>query len=432
MTLSSSLKGVCVAVLLAPLATGALANGKDPLPRVDPATVGLSVERLARIAPVFKAEVDKGRIPGVVVAIARRGKLAYFESVGAIDPATKAPMTTDALFSLASMTKPMVSVGIMMLHEEGKLFLNDPVGMYLPQLKDMKVADVTTDANGKVTIGTKTAKRQPTIQDLLRHTSGITYGGRGTTPVHKLWPAGSGVAVTQFTGPEFLEKIGSLPLLHEPGTVWDYSLSVDVLGLVIEAIEKKPLSAFLAERIWQPLGMTDTSFAVPDDKKARYARAFPNDPLSGKPQSILHASGKPIKFDCGGACAVGTAGDYIRFAQMLLNGGVLDGKRILGSKTVAYMTSNHLGPEIANNVALTDQSRQGYAFGLGFAVRLTPGIAGVSGTEGDYNWGGAYGTFFWNDPKEQLTAVFMSAGPGPIRTYYRKLVNTLVLQALVE
>jgi CubicO group peptidase (beta-lactamase class C family) len=432
MALSKVMRGLCAATMLAPLSGAALANGKDPLPRADPASVGLSAERLARIVPAFKAEIEKGRIPGVVIAVARRGKLAYFEAIGSIDPATKAPMTTDAVFSLASMTKPMVSVGIMMLHEEGKLFLNDPVGMYLPQLKDLKVADVTTDANGKVTIGTKTAKRQPTIQDLLRHTSGLTYGARGNTPVHKLWPGGSGTAVTQFTGPEFLDKIASLPLLHEPGTVWDYSLSTDVLGLVIEAISGKPLSAFLAERIWQPLGMIDTAFAVPDDKKGRYARAFPNDPQSGKPQSVLHAGGKPIKFDCGGACAVATAGDYIRFSQMLLNGGVLDGKRILGKKTVDYMTSNHLGPEIANNVALTDASRQGYGFGLGFAVRLTPGIAGVSGTEGDYNWGGAYGTIFWNDPKEQLTVVFMSAGPGPIRTYYRKLVNTLVLQALVE
>lgn len=433
MLLSKCMKGLCAAVMMAPLTTAAVANGKDPLPRVDPASVGMSAERLARIVPAFKAEIEKGRIPGVVLAVARRGKLAYFEAIGAIDPATKAPMTTDALFSLASMTKPMVSVGIMILHEEGKLFLNDPVGMYLPQLKDMMVADVTTDANGKVTIGTKTAKRQPTIQDLLRHTSGLTYGARGNTPVHKLWPRGSGVAVTEFTGPEFLETVGKLPLLHEPGTVWDYSLSTDVLGLVIEAVSGKPLSAFLSERIWQPLGMVDTAFAVPDDKKARHARAFPNDPLSGKPQSVMHAPGsKPIKFECGGACAVATAGDYIRFSQMLLNGGVLDGKRILGSKTVAYMTSNHLGPEIANNVARTDASREGYGFGLGFAVRLTPGIAGVSGSEGDYNWGGAYGTFFWNDPKEQLTVVFMSQGPGPIRTFYRKFVNALVLQALVE
>lgn len=432
MTRSISMKGICAVALMVPLAMEADANGKDPLPRVDPASVGLSPERLARIAPAFKSEIEKGRIPGVVLAVARRGKLAYFEAIGAIDPATKAPMTTDALFSIASMTKPMVSVGIMVLAEEGKIFLNDPVGKYLPQLKDMKVALVKKDTDGKETVESVPAKRQPSIQDLLRHTSGVTYGGRGTTAVHKLWPRGSAVAATQFTGPEFLETIGRLPLLHEPGTVWDYSLSVDVLGMVIEAVSGQPLSAFLAERLWQPLGMVDTSFAVPDDKKVRYARAFPNDPLSGKPQSVLHAGAKPIKFECGGGCGVSTAGDYIRFSQMLLNGGVLDGKRILGKKTVAYMTSNHLGPGIENNVAKTDPSRDGYGFGLGFAVRLTPGIAGVSGSEGDYNWGGAYGTFFWNDPREELTVVFMSQGPGPIRTYYRKFVNALVLQAIVE
>lgn len=426
------MKGLCALALMMPLAMEAQADGKDPLPRADPASVGLSPERLARIAPVFKSEIEKGRIPGVVLAVARRGKLAYFEAIGAIDPATKAPMTTAALFSIASMTKPMVSVGIMMLAEEGKLFLNDPVGQYLPQLKDMKVALVKKDAEGKEVVESVPAKRQPTIQDLLRHTSGVTYGGRGNTAVHKMWPRGSAVAATQFTGPEFLETIGKLPLLHEPGTVWDYSLSVDILGQVIEAISGKPLSAFLAERIWQPLGMVDTSFAVPEDKKARYARAFPNDPITGKPQTVLHAGAKPVKFECGGGCGVSTASDYIRFSQMLLNGGVLDGKRLLGKKTVAYMTSNHLGPGIENNVAKTDPSREGYGFGLGFAVRLTPGIAGVSGSEGDYNWGGAYGTFFWNDPKEELTVVFMSQGPGPIRTYYRKLVNALVLQAIVE
>jgi len=432
MTRSISMKGLCALALMMPLAMEAQADGKDPLPRADPASVGLSPERLARIAPVFKGEIEKGRIPGVVLAVARRGKLAYFEAIGAIDPATKAPMTTDALFSIASMTKPMVSVGIMMLAEEGKLFLNDPVGQYLPQLKVMKVALVKKDAEGKEVVESVPAKRQPTIQDLLRHTSGVTYGGRGNTAVHKMWPRGSAVAATQFTGPEFLETIGKLPLLHEPGTVWDYSLSVDILGQVIEAISGKPLSAFLAERIWQPLGMVDTSFAVPEDKKARYARAFPNDPITGKPQTVLHAGAKPVKFECGGGCGVSTASDYIRFSQMLLNGGVLDGKRLLGKKTVAYMTSNHLGPGIENNVAKTDPSREGYGFGLGFAVRLTPGIAGVSGSEGDYNWGGAYGTFFWNDPKEELTVVFMSQGPGPIRTYYRKLVNALVLQAIVE
>lgn len=433
MPASIAMKGLCAAALMMPLAAAAHANGKDPLPRVDPASVGLSPERLQRIGAALKSEIEKGRLPGAVVAIARRGKLAYFESFGALDPATKAPMPHDAIFSIASMTKPIVSVGIMMLHEEGKLALADPVGKYLPQMANMQVADVKTDASGAVTVGSKPAKRQPSVQDLLRHTSGITYGARGNTPVHKLWPGGSASAATTYTGAEFLEKIGTLPLLYDPGTVWDYSLSIDVLGLIIEAVSGQPLAAFLSERIFQPLGMVDTAFAVPDNKKVRYAGAFENDPVTGKPQSVLHArTGKPLKFDCGGGCLASTASDYIRFSQMLLNGGELEGKRLLGKHTVAYMTANHLGPEIKNNVAGLDASRLGYGFGLGFAVRSEDGISGISGSKGDYNWGGAYGTYFWNDPKEQLTVVYMAHTPGPIRTEYRRLMHALALQAIVE
>lgn len=433
MTRSKSMKALCAVALTVPLAMEAQANGKDPLPRVDPLSVGLAPERLARIGTALKAEIDKGRLPGAVVAIARRGKLAYFESFGALDPTTKTAMPTDAIFSIASMTKPMVSVGIMMLHEEGKLALADPIGKYLPQMAKMEVADVVTEPSGTVTVRGKPAKRQPTVQDLLRHTSGITYGARGNTPVHKLWPGGSASAATTYTSAEFLDKIGTLPLLYEPGTVWDYSLSIDVLGLIIEAVSGQPLAAFLSERLWQPLGMVDTAFSVPDDKKERYAGAFANDPVTGKPQSVLHArTGKPLKFDCGGGCLASTASDYIRFSQMLLNGGELDGKRLLGKHTVAYMTSNHLGPEIQNNVAALDASRLGYGFGLGFAVRGQDGIAGVAGSKGDYNWGGAYGTYFWNDPKEQLTVVYMAHTPGPIRTEYRRLMHALALQAIVD
>ena len=433
MTLATSMKGLCAAVMMVPLAMEAHANGKDPLPRVDPATVGLSAERLARIGTALKSEIEKGRLPGAVVAIARRGKLVYFESFGALDPATKAPMPHDAMFSIASMTKPIVSVGIMMLHEEGKLSIADPVGKYLPQMANMQVADVKTDASGAATVESKPAKRQPSIQDLLRHTSGITYGARGNTPVHKLWPGGSVSAATTYTSAEFLEKIGKLPLLYEPGTVWDYSLSIDVLGLIIEAVSGQPLAAFLSERIFNPLGMVDTAFAVPDSKIGRYAGAFANDPITRKPQVVLHArTSKPIKFDCGGGCLASTASDYIRFSQMLLNGGELEGKRLLGKHTVAYMTANHLGPEIKNNVAGLDASRLGYGFGLGFAVRAEDGIAGIAGSAGDYNWGGAYGTYFWNDPKEQLTVVYMAHTPGPIRTEYRRLMHALALQAIVE
>jgi CubicO group peptidase (beta-lactamase class C family) len=402
----------------------------DPFPQSPPEKVGLSGERLQRIASVLKSEVDNGRVPGAVVAIARKGQLAYFETVGFLDAERKVPMPRDAIFSLASMSKPMASIAIMMLIEEGKLFLSDPVGKYLPELADMKVGVIKADPQGKEIVETEPAKRQPTIQDLLRHTSGITYGGRGETPVHRLWPAGSAVAAVQFTGPELVARIGTLPLLYQPGTTWDYGLSTDVLGLVVEKITGQSLGAFLQERLWKSLDMVDTSFAIPADKMNRYARAFANDPLTNKPQSVLHA-GKPAKFDCGGACAASTAMDYLRFAQMLANGGILDGKRIVSRAMLEMMTSDQLGPEVrarTTNPSLVD----GHTFGLGFAVRLETGISPLAGSKGDYTWAGAYGTYFWVDPKEELVAVFMSAAPGEIRLYYRALMRNLVLQAIAD
>jgi CubicO group peptidase (beta-lactamase class C family) len=406
------------------------AQAQEPLPTAAPESVGLSPQRLARMNRVFKEEVDKGRLPGAVIAIARKGKLAYFQSLGFRDKAANAPMKTDAIFSIASMTKPMVSVAIMQLWEEGKIRLNDPIGKYLPQLADRKVGMIKAGADGKPTVDIVAANRQPTVQDLLRHTSGIPYGGRGDTAIHKMWPASSSSSAVDYTGKEFLDKIGALPLASQPGTKWEYSFSVDVLGLIVEAVSGKTLGAYLDDRIWKPLGMVDTSFTVPTGKQGRYARAFEKDPLSGQPQSVLHAAGKPLKFECGGGCAVSTAADYIRFGQMLANGGTLDGKRILGRKTIEFMTADHLGPEVENNVSVTEPSRKGYGFGLGFAVRRQTGISAVAGSPGDYNWAGAFGTFFWVDPKEQLVAVYMSQAPGPIRQEHRALFTDMVLQAL--
>ena len=403
----------------------------DPLPVSAAEKVGLSPQGLQRLTATLKAEVDKGRMPGAVIAIARKGQLAYFETVGYVDAASKAPMPRDAIFSIASMTKPMVSVAIMMLHDEGKLFLSDPVGKYLPKLANMQVGVVKTDAAGKATVETVPATRQPTIQDLLRHTAGFLYGARGDTPVHKLWPASSSSSAVTYTGPEFIEALSKAPLAYQPGTVWDYSLSIDVLGLIVEAISGKPLGAFLDERIWKPLGMVDTSFTVPDAKKGRYALAFPNDPVTNKPQSVLHASGKPLKFECGGGCLVSTAMDYLRFAQMLANGGSLDGKRLLSRKTLEMMTSDQLGPEVRARTT-SPVLNEGYSFGLGFAVRSQTGIAAYAGSAGDYTWGGAFGTYFWVDPKEQLAVVYMAATPGDIRTYYRTLVRNLVLQSIAD
>jgi CubicO group peptidase (beta-lactamase class C family) len=404
----------------------------DQLTVIAPEKVGLSEERLQRLTAALQAEVDAGQMPGAVVAIARKGQAAYLHTFGWIDPVRKTPMALDSIFSIASMTKPMVSVAIMMLHEEGKLQLSDPIGKYLPQLAKMELGSVKTDPAGKATVERAPPKRQPTVQDLLRHTAGFPYGGtRRDHELIKLWPAGSVDSAFTYSGPEFLEKLSQLPLQHEPGTVWDYSVAVDVQGFIVEAVTGKSLSAFLEERIWKPLDMADTGFSVPEAKKARYALAFANDPVSGKPQSIPHASGKPIKFDCGGGCAVSTALDYLRFAQMLVNGGTLDGKRLLSRKTIELMVSDQLGPEVRARTT-NPILNEGYSFGLGFAVRSQTGIAPVAGTTGDYNWGGAYGTFFWGDPKEEMAVVYMVAAPGEGRGRLRTLVRNMVLQSIAD
>ncbi|HVY42943.1 MAG TPA: serine hydrolase domain-containing protein [Hyphomicrobiaceae bacterium] len=418
-----------IAVALALAATSAVAQ---PLPKAaSPEEVGLSSQRLERIGTALKEQIDKGQMPGAVVAIARKGKLAYFEAFGYRDKASNAPMTTDAIFSIASMTKPLTSVAIMMLYEEGRLFIADPVGKYLPQLANMKVGVVKTDANGKTVVETVAANRQITIQDLLRHTSGLVYGGRGTTEIHKQYPASSAQSALTLTPAEFLDKLGRAPLYHQPASTWDYSLSVDVLGLVVEAVSGKKLGEFLAERVFAPLGMVDSGFEVPASKQSRYALALDADPLTGKQQFVLHASGKPLKFDCGGGCGVSTAGDYLRFAQMLLRRGELDGKRLLAPKTVDYMTSNHLAPDVLARTTSTVLPT-GYGFGLGFAVRLETGMSNLTGSKGDYNWGGAYGTYFWVDPQEDLVVVYMAHTPGDARIYGRNLIKSLVLQAIVD
>ena len=391
-----------------------------------PEKVGMSKARLDQITTVFKAEIDKNQLPGAVIGVVRKGQLVYFESLGYRDPVAKDAMPANAVFAIASMTKPMVSVAIMMLHDEGKLLLSDPVGKFLPALGEMKVGVVKGD-----TLETVAAIRQPTVQDLLRHTAGFAYGGRGDTPVHKLWPASSGTSGMTLTPQDFVATLAKAPLLYQPGTVWDYSLSVDALGLIVEAVSGKPLAAFLQERLWTPLGMVDTGFSVPEAKKARHAQAFANDPRNGKPQFVLQADGKPLKFDCGGGCAMSTAPDYLRFAQMLANGGTLGGQRIIASKTLAMMTTDQLGADVRARTT-SPVLPKGYGFGLGFAVRTQPGIAAFAGSEGDYYWGGAYGTYFWVDPKEQLTAVLMAAAPGEIRAQNAPLLRNLVLQAIVE
>jgi len=405
----------------------------SPLPRANPEDVGLSSERLARITTSLNADIKAGRLPGAVVAVARRGKLVYFEAVGTRNKAEMVPMTKDTIFSIASMTKPMVSVAIMILFEEGRLMMTDPISKYFPGLSERRVAVLDTDMSGNSIVkSTVPARRQPTIQDLLRHTSGLTYGNVGDTAVHKMYPWSSAAAATEKTGADFIEQLGKLPLLYHPGTVWEYSLSFDVLGLVVEAITGKTLGQFLAERLWNPLGMMDTGFALTAEKRGRYAVALPPGPETDGPQFVLHATGKPIKFDCGGGCAISTAGDYLHFAQMLLNGGRLNGKRILSRKTVEYMTAQQLDEDTEKLFFRSHSSHAGHGFGLGVAVRLQTGVSITLGSAGDYEWSGLYGTYFFVDPKEDLAAVFMAHTPGQKRLFYRHWFKTLVEQAIID
>jgi CubicO group peptidase (beta-lactamase class C family) len=323
------------------------------------------------------------------------------------------------------MTKVMAAVGGLTFYEEGKLPLNAPISNWLPQFKDMKVGQVDADGNLKLV----PAKNQITIQDLMRHTNGLTYGGRGATPVHKFYPAGSAPAAVQYSAQEFIDKLASAPLLYEPGTVWDYGFGLDVLGIIEERIAGKPLDAVLKERIWSKVGMPNTSFELAEKDRVRLAQPLPIDPLTGKPQKVDILTQK-VKFDCGGSCAYSTVGDYIRFGQMLLNGGSLEGKRVLGPQTVAFMTSNHLNKDIKNNVGATEPGRVGYGFGLGVAVRTDRGLSSINGNVGDFTWNGAYGTVFWADPKEQMVVVMMGVAPGEIRKVHREQLNAVIYGAL--
>jgi CubicO group peptidase (beta-lactamase class C family) len=412
------------------LLASSAAFADDPLPRAKPEDVGMSSERLARISATLKADIEAGRIPGAVIAIARHGKLIALDAYGWRDKAAGVAMTTDTIFNIASMTKPMTTVGALMLYEQGKILIDDPLSKYFPKFSQMRVA--VRDANGEPTVDTVPANRQITIQDLMRHTSGLIYGGRGNTLVHKMYPAGSGDASRDYDGAAFLDKLATLPLLYQPATTWDYGFGLDILGLTIEKISQQTLGQYLQTSLFKPLGMTDTSFSISADKTARYAKPLPTDPDTGKAQARSPELTEPLKFDCGGGCAASTASDYLRFATMLMNGGRSGESRLLGRKTVEYMLSDQLGPNIKNLIGNADPTRADFGFGLGLAVRATPGLVRMMGSVGQFTWPGASGTDWWVDPKEELAVVYLSAAPGPIRWHYRQKINALVYQAIID
>ncbi|MFN9488417.1 MAG: serine hydrolase domain-containing protein [Betaproteobacteria bacterium] len=397
-----------------------------PLPPAAADTLGFVAARLPRIGAAIEGEVARGALPGAVLMIARRGRLALCETHGHLDPGSAKPMPVDALFSIASMTKPMVAVAALMLCEEGRLAVNEPVRRYLPQLAAMRVNPPQCD--GAAGDPTEALRREMTIEDLMRHTAGLSYG-RGEKAIYGRYPFSSDVASTRWNGSEFLDELARLPLHYQPGSKWEYSFGLDVLGLVIEAVTGQRLSQFLDERLFRPLGMRDTAFTVPAQDVSRYAKTLPRDPVSGEVQKLRDGT-VPHRFDCGGGCAVSTAGDYLRFAQMLANGGELDGVRLLSRKMVEFMTSDHLGPEVDHSALNDYPNIRGYGFGLAVAVRRSPGRGGMPSSAGEFHWAGSTGTYFWVDPAEGLVVVFMAHAPGPIRYYHRQLLHALVAQSL--
>jgi CubicO group peptidase (beta-lactamase class C family) len=376
------------------------------------------------LVDVLQTEVDRQRLPGAVVLIARRGKLALFESLGVLDPGTGVSMTRDAIFRIYSMTKPVVSVAVMMLMEQGKLLLSDPVAKYLPEYSGQRVAHMV---EGSVEF--QQVQQTATVQDLLRHTAGLTYEFMGSSPVQRQY-AQNRIGSRERSNAEFSLQLAALPLMFEPGTVWEYSRSTDVLGRLVEVVSGATLGAYLRENIFAPLGMEETWFSVPQHHQYRIAEPFARDP-DGAMQMRLIDIREDSVMESGGGGLASTALDYARFLQFMLNRGELDGVRLLGSRTIAYMTSDHLGSIPVNSGASRELLPAGYGFGLGFAVRKDAGLAPEPGSIGAYYWGGMAGTTFFVDPAEDLFACLMLQAPNQ-REYYRKLFRNLVYATLLD
>ena len=388
------------------------------LPYAPSETLGFIPERLERLTATMAHQVEEKKAPGVSMLIARHGHIAYRQSVGALRPGGP-PISDDAIFRIYSMTKPIVSVAAMMLVEEGRLLITDPVSKYVAAFTHTKVGVANGDK-----LDLAPLKRPITVQDLMRHTSGLTYGFTGVSPVQKLVKAAN-VADANRTSAENVEAMAALPLMHQPGEVWEYSLSTDVLGRVIEVVEGASLAKVLQHRLFGPLGMVDTAFYTPDSKLDRRADPFSFDVMIAA-GADTRASTSPPKFESGGGGLLSTLADYTRFVAMLSAGGAVDGVRILSPRTLAFMTSDHLDASVRKDHYLL---WPGHGFGLGFAVRNDLGQAPTAGSVGEFFWGGMMGTAFWVSPRDSLFAVLMVQTPEN-REYFRVLFRNLVSAAM--
>jgi len=395
------------------------------LPLATPEEVGLSSERLQRIGETFQTYTEEGRISGAVGMVLRNGRVAYSEAWGIRDLAAGDAMEEEDIFRIYSMTKPITSVAVMLLYEEGRFFLNEPIGRYLPDLANLQVADLSEALRGQP-IPTERTRRPVRIHDLLRHTSGFTYGEFSNTVVDSVYRERQ--VVYQPTLEDVVARLGQIPLAYQPGTRWHYSVSVDVLARFVEVVSGQSFDAFLQERIFEPLGMYDTGFDVPASKRDRFARTYGH---SGPDRTLVLGDTigvtPPLGNFSGGAGLMSTAHDYARFAQMLLNGGELDGVRILGRKTIDLMTVDHLEDGMP-----TGFLQPGWGFGLGFTVKNEAGLDGMPDSVGSFSWIGAQGTSFWIDPKENLVGVFMVQIRPNRDITFRQQFRRLVYQALIE
>jgi len=413
--------GVLGAVALVAFASTGSTLAEPLLPvAAAPEDVGLSSAQLARIEATTRKYVESGLVPGSVMLVARRGKIAWTRTMGFRDRTAKDPMRADSIFRIYSMTKPMVSVAAMMLVEEGRMQVSDTVSKYIPEMGRMKVG-VETNEDDKTTLQLSDPAREMTIQDLMRHTSGLIYGTRGKSLVNAAYIEAK-IGSRDDSNEEFVAKVAKLPLRFSPGERWEYGVSTDVLGRVVEIVSGKTLGEFLNERIFTPLGMTDTAFYVAADKLNRAAQPW-QMPEAPPMTARFDVAQKP-RFESGGGGLTSTIDDYLRFAIMVADGGEFAGKRLLGSKTVEFMTADHTGARPGRP--------PGLGFGLGFEVRTSVGDSGLPGSLGEYGWAGNAGTLFWIDPKEQLIAIYMVQVDDGVRVMLRNQFRTMVQSAIIN
>lgn len=417
------MKKMLLAAGLAALAFATAAHAEGPaLPRAaTPEEVGLSSAQLKRLEEVTQKHVDSGLVPGAVMLVARRGKIAWQATLGKRDLAAGDAMKPDSIFRIYSMSKPIVSVAVMQMVEEGKLQISDPVAKFLPEIGKMKVGTEKPGADGRPVLHLSDPERAMTVQDLLRHTSGLIYGGRGASLVNQAYVTAK-IGDRSMSNQEFVTRLSTLPLRFSPGARWEYGVSTDVLGRLVEVIDGKTLGESLSERIFKPLGMVDTQFQVPAAKVERAAQPGPRP--GGQPMTPRFKVDDGAKFESGGGGLTSTMKDYLRFASMLANGGELNGKRLIGKQTLAFMAADHTG---------TRPGRPpGLGFGLGFEVRTMTGEAALPGSVGEYGWAGNAGTLFWVDPKNELTAIYMVQVSDPDRVALRNQFRSMVQAAIID